>query len=227
MCLSYKAAKQLVPILFIGLFLILFGSSCANLSVQDCTGDIDQEIFTEDFGTGAEMGPELPPGTTAYTFGSIGGGDYVVTNTTGLNGSSWHQASDHTPGDTNGYCLLFDASSGSEVMYSRLLEDLEPNTHYILSLYVANVVTPSACGGVSIEPNLKISLVHPTWKSEMGAVNTGPIPTTRELSWKRYSIAFVTDSNPKDVLVEITSLAPGGCGSDLAIDDISLAICSG
>ena len=198
------------------LFILCF---CTSLSAQDCEGQVGLEIFFEDFGSGIGPGPELPPGTTTYNYGSIGGGNYVVTNTTGLNGSLWHNAPDHTPGDSNGYCLLFDASSSPGLFYARLFEDLCPNTNYTFSCYVANVVSPSACGGNSIEPNLKFSLLDPNTMAELGSVTTGGIPTTNEINWNQYSISFTTNPGQVEILIEIRNNANGGCGNDLAIDD--------
>jgi gliding motility-associated-like protein len=203
-------------------FLLLLG----QLAAQNCEGEIGQVIFFEDFGSGDGPGPSLPPGTTSYNYGSIGGGNYVVTNTTGLNGSLWHTAPDHTPGDDNGYCLLFDASSAPGVFYSRAFDELCANTNYTFSCYVANIVSPSACGGNSIEPDLRFTLLDPATLDELGSVTTGGIPTTSEISWNQYSISFTTNPGQEEVLIEITNNASGGCGNDLAIDDFSFSICN-
>lgn len=198
----------------------------SKIQAQDCEGEIGMVIFSEDFGSGAGPGPELPPGTTTYNYGSIGNGNYVVTNTTGLNGSLWHNAPDHTPGDTDGYCLLFDASFETGVFYARLFEDLCANTNYTFSCFVTNLVTPTACGGNSIEPDLKFSLLDPVTMDELGSVTTGGIPTTSEITWIQYSFSFTTGPAQMGGIIQITNNAPGGCGNDLAIDDLSFSICN-
>ncbi len=209
----------------LGIFIFLIFSLVYAFS-QSCQGELGLELFFEDFGSGSGPGPSLPPGTTTYTYGRIGGGNYVVTNTTGINGSLWHDAPDHTPDDTDGYCLLFDASADPGIFYKRLFEDLCENTEYIFSCYVANIVRPFACGGNSIEPDLKFSLYDPTTMMELGSVTTGGIATTEEMTWNQYSISFNTNQSQADILIEVTNNAPGGCGNDLAIDDFKFNICN-
>ena len=78
--------------------LMVLISSIPSLA-QTCDGIPGMNIFFEDFGSGSGPGPSLAEGITTYNYGGIGGGRYVVTNTTGLNGNLWHNAPDHTPGD--------------------------------------------------------------------------------------------------------------------------------
>lgn len=204
--------------------LLLF--TFVNISAQGCNGVFGVKLFFDDFGSGIGPGPSLPTGTTTYIYGSIGGGNYVVTNTTGLNGPHWHNAPDHTPDDINGYCLLFDASATPGKFYSRTFKDLCANTNYVFSCYVANIVTPTACGGSSSEPNLIFKLIDPTTLAQIGSVSTGNIPTTDDISWIQYSVTFSSNQNQSDILIEITNNANGGCGNDLAIDDFSFDICN-
>ena len=114
---------------------------------QSCEGTIGDQLFLENFGSGPGPGPALPAGTTTYTFGTIGGGNYVVTNNSGLNGGLWHKAPDHTPNDTDGYMLLFDAAGSPGVFFQRVFDDLCGNSRYVFGAFVANIVVPSACSG--------------------------------------------------------------------------------
>lgn len=197
-----------------------------NLIAQECDGKFATEAVFEGFGYGVGPGPELPPGSTTYNFGSIGGGNYVVTNTTGLNGGLWHKAEDHTPYDLNGYCLLFDASSITGVFYKALYENICPNTRYTFSFYAANIVRPYACGGTSKEPNLKYTILNPSDTSILATANTGRISTTEQMTWNQYSVSFVTGQSQQAVLLEIANLVSGGCGNDFAMDDFSLHYCN-
>ena len=193
---------------------------------QDCDGVTGPFIFSEDFGSGTGPGDPLPPGTTTYTYGAVGGGNYSVTNTTGINRDRWHAAPDHTEGDVDGYALVFDASDDPGTFYRATFDSLCENTDYTFSCYVANVVRPFACEGNSIEPNLKFSLFDPTSSSTLGSVTTGSIPTTDTLTWNQYSISFRTRPGQREVLIEITNNAIGGCGNDLAIDDFRFSRCN-
>ncbi len=125
------------------LLLLIVNLSLNWLWSQNCDGFITDAIYFEDFGSGENPGPELPAGTTTYEFGSIGGGNYVVTNTSGLNGPLWHHEPDHSL-DEDGYMLLFDASSNPGIFFRTALDNLCPNTTYVFSCFAANIVSPSA-----------------------------------------------------------------------------------
>ncbi|WP_104418566.1 T9SS type B sorting domain-containing protein [Neolewinella xylanilytica] len=197
-----------------------------STEAQNCDGSTGPVIFAEDFGSGAGPGEPLAPGTTTYTYGSVGGGNYSVTNTTGINRDRWHDAPDHTEGDVNGYALVFDASDDPGIFYRATFDSLCENTDYTFSCYVANVVRPFACEGNSIEPNLKFSLFDPATGNSLGSVITGSIPTTDTLTWNQFSISFRTRPGQRDVDIEITNNAIGGCGNDLAIDDFRFSRCN-
>ena len=192
---------------------------------QLCDGNTSEVLFLETFGSGENFGPELASGVTTYNFGSIGNGNYVVTNTTGLNGSHWHNSPDHTPDDTNGYMLLFDASVTPGIFYQSTFAELCPNTDYVFSCFVANILTFTGCGGSPIEPNLRFRILDPLTNQELGFVDTGLIPTTNEMIWTEYAISFRTNINQDDIKIEVINIANGGCGNDLAIDDFSLRRC--
>ncbi|MEM1215743.1 MAG: gliding motility-associated C-terminal domain-containing protein [Bacteroidota bacterium] len=213
-----------MPLRTLSLSLILLHLCTTTLGAQTCWSDAP--IYVEDFGSGPGDGPELPPGTTTYTFGSIGGGNYVVTNNSGLNGSLWHNSPDRTPGDDNGYMLLFDAAADPGTFFRTTVDGLCENTNYIFSCFVANIVTPTACGGFSTEPDLRFSAFIPGSTVLLGTTTTGPIPTTPEMSWGNYIFIFRTQSGQTSIELEVTNNAPGGCGNDLVIDDFSLSICN-
>ncbi len=58
-----------------------------SVGAQICSGITGPVIYLEDFGSGPNPGPELPAGTTTYTYGLGGGGLYYVTNDSGQNGA--------------------------------------------------------------------------------------------------------------------------------------------
>ncbi|WP_367389288.1 gliding motility-associated C-terminal domain-containing protein [Lewinella sp. LCG006] len=193
---------------------------------QVCNGSLGPIIFVEDFGSGPNPGPELPAGFTTYTFGLGAGGRYYVTNDSGQNGALWHSAPDHTPNDTDGYMLLFDASDDAGVFFQTDLENLCPNTNYVFSCYVANIVVPTACGGNSREPDLRFTLFDSTTGTSLGTITTGSIPVSTTLEWNEYGITFRTGQMQTSMQIVVTNNAPGGCGNDLVIDDFSLRLCN-
>lgn len=208
-------------------FLFLLSFLLATLGrTQVCNGSFGPIIFVENFGSGPNPGPELPAGATTYTFGLGAGGRYYVTNDSGQNGTLWHSAPDHTPDDTDGYMLIFDASADAGVFFQTTLDELCTNTTYVFSCFVANIVVPSACGGNSQEPDLRFTLFDTGTGAELGTVTTGNIPVSAALEWNEYGITFLTSQLQTSVQIVVTNNASGGCGNDLVIDDFSLRHCN-
>jgi gliding motility-associated-like protein len=208
------------------LFLMVFLPGWA--AAQLCDGVPGAVALSESFGSGNNFGPPLPAGTTTYNYNDSSpmGGTYMVTNRTQLNGANWHPGVDHTPDDGFGYMLLFDASGVPGEFFNILLDSLCPGTHYEFSAYLANVVTPSACSGQSILPNVRFELRDPDSNTLLGSTQTGSIPTATSLRWEQYGLSFTLPENQDAVRLLLINNAPGGCGNDLALDDISLSICN-
>ena len=192
-----------------------------------CDGEPGFAALSVDFGSGTNFGPPLAAGATTYGYTTNPvGGSYFVTNTPRLNGGAWHDGQDHTPGDTDGYMLLFDATNEPGEFYNRVLEGLCPGTRYEFRVWVANVVVPSACSFSSIEPDLRFELRHPVTNELIGSTETGPISTAESLTWQPYGLTFNLPDDLDRLRLLLINNAPGGCGNDLAIDDISLRVCN-
>ena len=90
-----------------------------------CTGNSGDPIFTEDFGTGTTNNA-LPAGTTTYNYsnGFPNDGFYTVSNGTFGNAYDWHQIGDHTPADSNGKCLIVNASFSAGEFYRTIISGL-------------------------------------------------------------------------------------------------------
>lgn len=208
------------------LFLLTFlpGWAVAQL----CDGVPGAAALSESFGSGTNFGPPLPAGTTTYSYNDNApmGGTYMVTNRTQLNGASWHAGLDHTPDDGFGYMLLFDAANTPGEFFSLLIDGLCPGTRYEFSAFITNVVTPSACGGQSTEPSIRFELRDPDDDALLESLSTGNLPTTPTLNWNRFGIVFTLPEDQEAVRLKILNFAPGDCGNDFAIDDISLRICN-
>lgn len=207
----------------------LFWCLCAlsSISAQECLPNPGPALFLEDFGSGSNAGPPLPSGTTSYSYGSIESGGYVITNTSGLDDGFWHVGPDNTEGDTDGYMLLLNASEGAQVFYQRTFTDLCPNTDYIFSTYIANIVIPTACIGVAFRPDVRFSVIDPEDGNTQFTMTTGEIFYSSFLTWMEYTLRFRTEPEQTTILFQLTNNnAPVGCGNDLAIDDISLKLCN-
>ena len=188
-----------------------------------CTGNSGDPIITQDFDTGTSH-IDLPFGTTNYdpVFGFPLDGQYTVLNGTFGNGFDWHETQDHTPGDTNGKCLIVNAAAAPGEFYTITINDLCPDTTYEFSAWVINLVEAGAfCGSGAIPINVRFEIdINGTIVSG----NTGNIVETATPIWKEYGLVFNTGSETSVILRMINNGA-GGCGNDLAIDDIEFKTC--
>ncbi len=190
-----------------------------------CTGNSGTPIFTEDFGAGPIDGPALPTGTTNYNFttGIPSDGDYTISSTT--NYYNWHNVSDRTPGDTNGKSLIVNASFTAGEFYRRTVTGLCENTTYEFSAWLVNLLPQNSCEGNGIPINVRFQIWDATDTNLLAQGDTGDIPNRNTPKWENYALVFKTLAAQTSVILKMRNNANGGCGNDLAIDDISFSSC--
>ncbi len=205
-------------------FTLLLNVFFAN--AQTCQGSLGDPIVNFTFGSGNNPGPALA--ATTYTF--FGNdcptdGSYTIrTNTNSCFGNTWHAIpSDHT-GDANGYFMLINAAVSSGTFYIDTVRGLCPNTTYEFAAWIMNVLKPSACSGNGSQPNITFS-IEKTDGTILQTNSTGNIFATQSPTWNRQPFLFTTTSAVSDVVLRMVNIAPGGCGNDLAIDDITFRPC--
>jgi outer membrane protein OmpA-like peptidoglycan-associated protein len=222
----------------------------AELETQStCSGSLGSPVFFENFGKQASCYSSTPltTGATNYNFKGIGpgsqknppeDGEYVIWcgSSAGINFKLWHQTYyDHTTGTGSGTgsnMAIFNASFTPGEFYRKSVAGLCPNTNYTFSIYVANLSKlgneVDACwyaGGVSIKPNLTFKIFNTGTTTLLASSNTGEIPLSSNFTWLYYDFSFTTGADQTSVDVVLQNLAPGGCGNDLALDDISVRPC--
>lgn len=197
---------------------------------QLCTGSLGDPVVNITFGAGNNPGPPLKAATTAYTYTTSScpnDGSYTVTNVSNSCFSgSWHSVDvDHT-GDPKGYYMLVNASFQPSDFYLDTVHNLCGNTTYQFSAWILNMIVPNNpnCPGGSIRPNITFN-IETTTGAVLGTYNTGNIVETAGNDWAQYGLFFVTPPNVSDVVLRMTNNAPGGCGNDLALDDITFRPC--
>ena len=215
------APKPIVSLLF-----FLFG--CMPLAMaQLCTGSLGDPVVKITFGSGINPGPPLPASTTNYQFVSSqcpSDGSYTITNlTAGCFTDTWQTVHDHT-GNPNGYFMLVNASIQPNDFYLDTVKGLCPNTTYEFAAWILNMLVPSACGGQGILPNITFR-IETTGGTVLKSYNTGDIAMTNSGTWVQYVLFLSTPANISDVVLRMTNNAPGGCGNDLALDDITFRPC--
>ena len=200
----------------------------SNLNAQLCQGSLGDAIVNITFGAGTNPGAPLKAATTSYQYLSSdcpGDGFYTVrTNTTSCFGNTWHSLSaDHT-GDPNGYFMLINASFQPSAFYLDTVRGLCGGTTYEFAAWVMNVLKPTSCGPNAIQPNLTFTIER-TDGTVLQSYNTNTMSTQASPTWQQFGFFFTTPANASDIVLRIFNNAPGGCGNDLALDDITFRPC--
>ena len=208
--------------------LLLLSFSYGNAQLGFCTGNAGDPIFTEDFGSGTTNGPPLPAGVTTYTYVTSApeDGQYTVSNQMGQLGS-WHSTGDRTPGDTNGKAFIVNASFTADQFYARSISGLCENTSYEFSAWLLNVYNPTSgvCGSSEIPINVQFQIWDETDTILLASGSTGNIFGTTSPEWDQYALTFQTLASQTSVILKMLNNGDGGCGNDLAIDDITFRSC--
>lgn len=210
------------------IIILIFFILSKEVDAQLCTGSLGDPIVNVTFGQGSNPGSPLTAAATTYQFVAAdcpNDGFYTVANkTTNCFSSSWHSlAADHT-GDAGGYFMLINASYQPGAFYIDTVKNLCPGTTYELSAWIMNVLMPSACSGNGIRPNISFA-VEKTDGTVIQSYNTGDINSNASPQWKKYGFFFNLPVGVSQLVLRIVNNAPGGCGNDLALDDISFRAC--
>lgn len=211
------------------LFLLFFIACFYNPArAQLCQGSLGDPIVNTNFGQGLNPGPPLSAATTTYQYVTNdcpSDGFYTVrNNSSACFGNSWYSfTSDHT-GNANGYFMLVNASILPSAFYLDTVRGLCGSTTYEFAAWIMNVILPASCGSNSIQPNLTFS-IEKTDGSVLQTYNTGSIPPAPSASWKQYGFFFTTPAAVTDIVLRIFNNSQGGCGNDLALDDITFRPC--
>lgn len=215
------------PLLVLLAFLFFVFIPKMNAQLGFCNGNSGDPIFTETFGTGTQNGPPLPPGTTNYTYvdGEPDDGSYTISSRT--NYFDWFDTTDHTPGDTNGKSLIVNASFTAGEFFRRTVSGLCENTSYEFSSWIMNLhpSTSTVCQPQGIPVNLKFQIWDNTDTQLLATGDTGDIFDKASPIWEQYALVFQTLPGQTSVILKMLNNGTGGCGNDLAIDDIVFKSC--
>jgi hypothetical protein len=201
-------------------------SELAFAQLGFCQGNSGDPIFVEDFGTGLTDTP-LPAGTTTYIYANGGepiDGRYTVSSNT--NYFDWFSVQDHTPDDTNGRMLVVNSAAAAGEFYRTTISGLCENTSYEFSSWIVNL-TPAGgfCGAGAIPVNVRFEIWDNTDTNLLASGDTGNIGSTNAPIWDQYALVFQTIASQSSVILKMINNGAGGCGNDLAIDDITFKSC--
>ena len=196
---------------------------------QVCSGSLGDAVVNITFGTGVGIGSPLSTNTTTYTFANadcpIDGSYTIINNTINCFGGTWHSlVEDHTPNDVNGYMMLVNASFTPRDFYVDTVIGLCANTTYEFSAWIVNVLKNTSCLPNPARPKLVFNIETVTG-SVLGTFTTGDILQNASPQWQQYGLFFTTPNNTNNIVLRITNNGPGGCGNDIALDDITFKPC--
>ena len=193
---------------------------------QLCSGSLGDPIINISFGAN-NPGP-LKPGVTNLSYTNTGcpnDGQYTITKSmSGCFGNSWYDMpKDHT-GDAGGQFMLVNASLTPNDFYVDTVKGLCSNTSFEFAAWVVNILKPNSCSGFGTKPNLTFQ-IETAGGTVLLKYDTGDIPTAGQINWVQYGTYFTTPLGVNTVVLRITNNAKGGCGNDLALDDITFRPC--
>jgi gliding motility-associated-like protein len=214
--------KNLTISFFSLMFLLIFSS---GLQAQLCEGSLGDPVVNITFGSGSNPGHSVGTGTN-YSYvadGCPNDGNYTVSNfvSSSCFGGTWNGTSDHT-GDPNGYMMVVNASYTPGDFFVKKVEGLCPNTTYEFAAWIYNLLASYACSGAGIKPNITFNIETPDGQI-LQTYSTGDIATNS--GWKQYGFFFSTSTAINSIVLRMTNNAPGGCGNDLLLDDITFRAC--
>ncbi|MUP45759.1 T9SS type B sorting domain-containing protein [Gramella sp. BOM4] len=213
--------------LFLIVLLILWEPVNAQLGF--CTGSKGDPIFHEDFGSGAGTGEELAPGVTSYTFITEGDpydGEYTISDEIGLTFGSWYSYLPETT-ISSGRALIVNADYSAGRFYRTEISGLCENSTYEFSAFLMNVhkSNTGACDNNDIPINVRFEIWDETDTNLLKSGNTGDIYSSSTAKWEQYALTFSSEPGQGSVILKMFNNGDGGCGNDLAIDDIIFRSC--
>jgi gliding motility-associated-like protein len=196
-----------------------------NAQLGFCNGSKGDPIFHEDF-TGVTS---LPPGVTNYPYvtGDPQDGQYTVSSQIGSQIGGWHTSLPPTT-ISNGKALIVNADDNSAGRFYRFeVDGLCQSTTYEFSAFLMNIYNygTGGCDNRGIPINVKFQIWDETDSVLLAEGDTGDIGSTINPQWRQYALTFRSQPGQGAIILKMFNNGVGGCGNDLAIDDIIFRSC--
>ena len=206
--------------------LVLCFACRAKAQLINCT--FDKPIITIHFGTGNVHDLNTSSLVNYERVGSYcpTDGHYTYTSYTSdcFRGDWWRLTEDHTPGDVDGNMMLVNSSYNTGPFFSTTLEGLKGGATYEFSVWIMNVCKPSDKCPYPLLPNLSFRLqtLSGNFTAQFG---TGEVARRESPQWTQFRAPFKLPSSESTLQLTMVNSAPGGCGNDFALDDITIREC--
>ena len=179
-------------------------------------------LFTQNFGTGTRTGSIAGVAVPGYTYHSNFFTDMdddryaIASNPNSLRpvSSDWHNISG------SGRMLLVNAAAAPGVFFRMNNVEVLPNKNYSFNARFANLLNSNRCGSNEVPINIRFR-IETTGGVLIAQGDTGNYFRDATLTWRQQNFSF-NSGNRTAINVVLLNNGPGGCGNDLAIDDISL-----
>lgn len=219
--------KKIYPIFLLFLTYMTYGQ------LGFCPGSKGAPIFFENFGSGTTRGPELPPGTITYGYSvpmRPADNYYNIYYLSNLS-PNWHYTLDHTPDSEpdgfQGKMLIINAANTPGSFYRKVISGLCADTTFEFSAWIINLYDPTTgpCSGTGNPVDVTFEIWNAAETAIIASGTTGAINGTPTAIWAQYAITFTMPAGQTSVVLKMRNNGPGGCGNDLALDDISFTPC--
>ncbi|ATL48410.1 hypothetical protein COR50_15260 [Chitinophaga caeni] len=212
------------------------------ITVEDCTIEsclgsfVSDKNFKETFGTFAsgEGRRSLDPTIISYNYnqyGDLADNDYSIYYNTRTGGRpEWVNSGDHT-GDTRGGMLIANSSYDPRMFYTRRVDGLCPGAVYNFTAWFMNLnpleVFEGTCEKDYKYAGVTFIIRNAANGAEIKRFNTYDV--SMDLSgpdWQQYGGSIRLQPGQESLILEVVNNNPGGCGNDIAIDDIAFEYCA-
>ncbi len=120
--------------------------------------------------------------------------------------------------------MIVNASPISGTFLTTTITGLKGGTTYEFSVWMLNVCKPTDKCPFPLLPNIISVLQRPDGKI-VTQFESGELVRHMEPQWTRYQALFTTTPSENTLTLSMIDSAPGGCGNDFALDDISIREC--
>lgn len=121
--------------------------------------------------------------------------------------------------------MIVNADFNVGEFYRITIFGLCENTSYEFSSWLINLLPSSGCGGNGIPINVRFEIWDNSDTSLLASGDTGDIEASATAIWRKYGLVFQTLPNQTSIILKMINNGVGGCGNDLAIDDIVFKTC--
>ncbi|MBO9154295.1 MULTISPECIES: gliding motility-associated C-terminal domain-containing protein [Chitinophaga] len=220
-----------------------------SCEMEVCEGTFTPSTnFKETFGNFTVNGPAraLPaPATIDYIFdgdGELKDNYYAIHYSAKLGGKNeWGDIFDHT-NDGYGGMLIANSSEEPRSFYRRTVTGLCPGAKYNFSAWFINLNSLGVLNNVCENWNSNYRYAGVTFivrnatnNAVIGQFNTNDVSMDlsinnggdqRMTGWQQFGGTVTLGPGETNVVVEIRNNNPGGCGNDIAVDDIEFVFCA-